>query len=149
MRPVIVLSVNTLPRTRMSSPHSLIHALRSPVLFCRRKYLLNICASGILILDRTSSLTMTLPLSVNLVGSQPRSIKRSAICLRLAILKGIFLVFVFSSTIVGSNSSSACRSSSCCSSSSLASNNCAFIRSKAKPFFCCLSSMIRISRSRS
>ena len=149
IRPVMVLRVSTLPRTRMSSPHSLIQALRSPVLFCSRKYLLNIWASGISILERTSSLTMTLPLSVSLSGSQPRCIRRSAICFRLAILNGISLVFVFNSTIVGSNSSSALRSNSCCSSSSLASSSCAFIRSKAKPLFCCLSTMIRTSRSRS
>ena len=137
IRPVIVRSVITLPLTFSSSSDACIQDLSKPVRFCKRKYLLNILASGMSIVSSISSETMTLPLSVFFVGFQPRSIRRSAICLRLAMLKGIYLVLVLSSTLVGSNISCALSSRSRCSSSSTHKKDIALRISKAKPFFSC------------
>ena len=148
MRPVTVRRVSTLPCTRSLSSHSCTQDLRSPVLFCRRKYLLNISASGIfLILDRTSSLTIIFSLSVNFVGFHPNSIRRSAICLRLAMLKGISLIFVFNCSFLGGKVVSAHSSSSDISSSSFAKSSWPFIILNANPFCCCLSTITLMSLS--
>ena len=83
---------------------NLIQDLTCDARFCSSKYLRIDSDSGIpLTLARTSSLTMMFPFSVLRVGFHPFSIRRSAICLRDAGLKGFSLVLVLSCIISGGN----------------------------------------------
>ena len=153
MRPVTVRSVITLPCTLLLSSHASIQDSTITALFCSKKYLANLSAVtfklGSLIVFNTASLIIILFLSVNCFGFQPLFINLSAICCLEPILKGISFVFVFISTIVGSNSSKDHCSKSYISSFNFANNSCAFFISKAKPFFSCWSSFNLISCSKS
>ena len=139
IRPVIVFNVITLPCTLLSSSHNSIHDLICDTLFCSSKYLENILASFISILFNTSSFTITLPLSVLSLGFHPFSIRRSAICFLLPILKGIYLTLVLSCTSAGGNISVASLDKLLASSSKDALSVVAFLKSKVNPFSSCLS----------
>ena len=138
--PVTVRNVITLPCTLPSlSLHDSIQDLICAILFCNNKYLANFFASSRSMLFKTSSLTITLPLSVCFLGFQPSSCNLSDICCREPILKGMYFVFVFKSFLVGSKCVLPHVSKALASSFNVLYKDIALRTSNAKPFFSCWS----------
>ena len=142
----MVRSVNTLPCTLPSSPTAFNQEVICDARFSNNKYLAINFASGMSSFSRTSSATIGCPFSVCLSGFHPKSIRRSAICLRDAGLNTVTLSFnflpVFSEYLcstIGLNTS--CKSFLIFSDSSfnLANNCIAFGSSSVKPLASCLS----------